>query len=352
MPPAAAIPAAIPRKRSLKRRVLWGMLYVVYLAAIGFAGLKFYAYIVYDVPLTRAAEPDDVWRHYYPELWRSGAIETDAAPHDGKLDVLLLGGSVLQDVAGPLEEALRERYGERVRVYNLCKSAHTTRDSYFKFQRLRGQRFDLVVLYHGINDCRMNCVPPETFRDDYTHCAWYRSLERRLKAGVVILDDVNLLADTGAISLGVPDEKLRRFGREIKTAGPFRRNVEFILRTAREKHTPVLLMSFACYLPADYSEAKFRAGELDYGPGHFKIRTEVWGDPPDVVAGIAAHNAVLRSLARQYDNVLFVDQEAKLPHDGTTFCDVCHLTPRGDRQFAANVLPAIVRRFPPEKHDF
>jgi lysophospholipase L1-like esterase len=341
MPPDDANPKSTTRNSPL-RRVRFAVLYSLYVAGIVFLGWKLYGWFVYDVPLTRPSNADDVWGMYYPELWKSGAVDSDARPDDGRLDVLLLGASVLEQMTEPLERELQQRYGDNVRLYNLSKSAHTTRDSLQKLDRLRDRHFDVIVVYHGINDVRMNCVPKADYRDDYSHCAWYASFEQKLKHGAISVRGVTSDLKS-SIGLGPPDVKDRKYGRDIKTAAAFRANLEAIVSSARERKIPVVLMTFATYLPEDYTEERFRAGQLDYGKGQFQLPTEVWGHPPDVLAAVKVHNAVIRDVAERFDNVRFVDQEKLLPRNGKVFADVCHLTPHGCRLFAKNLARLGVR---------
>jgi lysophospholipase L1-like esterase len=339
MPPEDQNPKTKSRRSPL-RRVRFAVLYSLYVAGVLFLGLKLYGWFVFDVPLTRTSNADDVWRLYYPELWQTGAVDSDAKPGDGRLDVLLLGASVLEQMTEPLERELKQRYGDNVRLYNLSKSAHTTRDSRQKFSRLKDKQFDLIVVYHGINDVRMNCVPRAEYRDDYSHCAWYASFAQKLKYGAISVRGVAADLKT-SIGLGPPDVENRKYGGDVKTAAAFRANLEAIVSSARERKIPVVLMTFATYLPPDYTKERFQAGKLDYGEGRFKLPTEVWGNPRDVLAAVKVHNAVIRDVAAKYDNVRFVDQEKLLPRNGKVFADVCHLTPHGCELFAKNLAAAV-----------
>ena len=55
----------------------------------------------------------------------------------------------------------------------MSQGAHTTLDSYLKHKALHNKTFDVVVIYHGINEVRANNSPPEIFKPDYSHYAWY-----------------------------------------------------------------------------------------------------------------------------------------------------------------------------------
>ena len=78
---------------------------------------------------------------------------------------------------------------------------------------------------------------------------------------------------------------------------------------------------------------------------------ELWGDPAHVQRAVAAHNEVVRALARANPTVGFVDQAALLEGDGRSFNDACHLTLWGSHRFVENLLAVAVdmlrRRDPP-----
>ncbi|GAB4159137.1 MAG: hypothetical protein Tsb009_36400 [Planctomycetaceae bacterium] len=334
-----------PAKSAWKRRLIFWPLYSLYLFVLCWMGLKAYWYFTFDVPITRSVEPDDVWRNYYPELWHTRVIQDHQTADDGDFDVLLLGGSVLEQTAPELERELKRFYGEKLRLYNVSKSAHTTRDSYHKWKRLGEKQFDLVVIYHGINDIRMNCCPDGEFRDDYTHCAWYASFERRIQAKSLMIQGVGLDRSASKIGLGAPDEPLLDAGNTIKTTKAFRSNLNAIIQAANVKHTPVLLMTFASYLPENYSRAAFEAGELDYGKGQHQLAAELWGHPRNVRKTLAAHNAVIRQLARENPQVVFIDQAKQMSQTGRHFSDPCHLTEKGIEAFVANMMPVIKQHF-------
>lgn len=337
-------PRSKPAKRGW-RRVRFAVVYSLYLIVLGWIGLKLFAWFKYDVPLTRSENRDDVWRLYYAELWRSGAIEADGTRDDGRLDVLLLGASVLEQVKDDLSDALKERYGDSVRVYNLAISAHTSRDSMQKYKRLLDRHFDLVIIYHGINDSRMNCVAADLYRDDYSHCGWYATFEQKLKAGLVSVKTVFSKRNEDRIGNGPPDEANLEYSKNVKTGPAFERNLETVLKYAAAKKTPVILMTFATHLPEGYSRKAFEAGELDYGKGRHQLAVEVWGTPRGVSAAVKTHNAAIRRLHQKYPANPFVDMNARIPKNGETFSDICHLTSAGCKRFVAELMPVIAERF-------
>jgi hypothetical protein len=116
---------------------------------------------------------------FYGEL--RGVEDAPVTRDDGRFDVLLLGGSALHPSFGEIETYLGRRLEEAlekpVRVYNLARAAHSSRDSLIKYKKLAAKRFDLVVFYHGINEARLNNAPPDLYRDDYTHSSWYTRVD-------------------------------------------------------------------------------------------------------------------------------------------------------------------------------
>ena len=70
--------------------------------------------------------------------------------------------------------AFQER-GLRVRSVSAGVPAHMTYDSLWKYQYwYEGYDFDLVMIYHGINDARANNYPESVFHEDYTQFPYYR----------------------------------------------------------------------------------------------------------------------------------------------------------------------------------
>ena len=314
------------------------VLYVVYLAVLAWLGVKLLWWILFDVPISQTPNADTVWENYYPELWKSGAIESHPMTDDATLDVLLLGGSVLQQVAQKFESELSAMSASPVRVFSLATSSHTSRDSRNKSWRLRDKPFDWIVFYHGINDVRMNCCSTSEFRQDYSHCAWYDAFSRRLQAGRLTLS--SLAVDhlwSKAIELGPPNPAQLDWGDELKTPPAFRDNVAANQRPGQR----VILATFACYIPENYSRDRLRNHELDYGHGQFELAAELWGKPANVIAGINAHNQQVREVASEYPNTLLVELALEIPHSVENFSDPCHLTDRGCELFVSRLLAAV-----------
>jgi len=298
------------------------------------------------------AAPNRIHHFFYPELKpvEEAAITRD----DGTFDVLVLGGSVLEfgDFGGQLTASLEKKYRSPVRVHSLARAAHTSLDSFYKYRRLHGQRFDLVVFYHGINEARANNCPKELFRDDYSHWGWYRLVADYENGGerlFVLPYTLNFAytkigSKTGLIKFVPkhrPGEEWLVHGATIRTEGTFRANLDRIRVIAAERGDPLLVMTFATHVVDGYTLDRFRAGELDYAGRDMPI--ELWGEPEQVLQAIKVHNRVIREIAARPD-VFLVDQETEMPHGRRYFLDVCHLTEEGLAALVANVVSGI------EKH--
>ena len=353
--PAANSPADRPGDRRLVwlplrggRRALFLGAYCLFCAGLCFAAAALYWKLQTGAPLTQSVS---VWDYHYPELRASELRDLPRERNDGTFDVLLLGGSVLEPAWGDVERELRQRLeqecGDNYRLINLGRSAHTSRDSLLKYGHIEDARFDLVINYDGINDVRMNNCRREIFRDDYSHCSWYRSFDQRLAAGTIslpaaVLQQIETLGES--IGRGPPASDVEAgFGCDIKTPGPFRKNLEAILELAAQRGDTVLLQTFAWHLPADYSRERFERGELDYdlrSDGR-SCAAEMWSKPGCIGPIVEAQNDEVRSLVSKRPEVLLVDQAKLLPGGRENFVDLCHLTAAGSRRFVDNLWPAV-----------
>jgi hypothetical protein len=251
-----------------------------------------------------------------------------------------------------------------VRVVSTGVPAHTSFDSLWKYQYwYDGYDFDLVLLYEGINDARANNYPREVFRADYTQFPYYQRY-------APVFDWIGghpLLSRSFAATLGVSlyhrvrvqlapafqreapynhplDDPWLAEGADVKTTPVFSRNVEEVLRIARERGQRVLLLTYAYYLPDDYTNERFFARTTDYTFMPESVATEVWGRKENVVAAIEAHNEAIRRIAELHPEALFFDMERYIPKDREHWIDVCHWTDLGREAFARGVLEAVAKR--------
>jgi hypothetical protein len=301
---------------------------------------------------------DCVWYVFYPHLHTTGLDAAVISNTDDIYDVLMVGGSTISDsfswVSKHLKKGLEDRLNRPVRVFNLAASCHNTRDSLLKCRFLAQKHFDLVVVYDGINDTRMNNAPPGEFRDDYSHCIWYKHLNNldrhpqlfRSALPFLLLYTKDCVAQACGLAWFVPPRdaspELLEFGRIIRTREPFQNHLREIIARAKSKGERIVLMTFAAYVPANYSLQAYRDGELDYEPDQCTgCPVEIWGKPENVLAALAQHNQAIRELAAENQAVIFVDQETRIPHSATFFKDCCHFTKVGARRFTTNLLQGL-----------
>jgi len=342
------------RRRLVRLAAL--LLWIVLCAVSAELGARAFWSLRYGVPFRR---PDRVLYAFYPGLERIDRKRP--AGGDGFYDVLFLGGSTLDAQWGEVDRALSEElayHGHRnVRIFNLAVPGHTSRDSRLKYEALGRGRFDLVVIYDGFNDIRTNNAPPELFREDYGHYSWYETVNalaryhrRFTRLALPYTLKFLALGAHQALNKGrhVPTEEPRpdwvRYGRDPRSVVSFEKNLTAILDLAARRGDRVLLMTFATYVPQDYSADAFKAKRLDYGLHLSPI--ELWGRPEDVLSTLARHNAVVRSLADRHPGALFVDQARLMDGSARYFNDPCHLTVEGSVRFAENLLPLVLPTFP------
>ena len=304
--------------------------------------------------------PSDLIYKYYPTL-----KEVEESQYEsGSYDILILGASVIAKgwtnggIQTVLAKKLADQGARHVRIYNLATPAHTTLDSYYKYKHLINRKFDLVVIYDSINDTRANNCPLKIYRDDYSHYAWYEELNlldqhkeikylvfpyEFHKLAIRIWKSINHIE---YVPKTFPKKEWIQYGVDIKTKVSFKNNLEKIIELAGQKGEKILLMTFAYYVPKDYSYEKFKSCQLDYTFLEWSAPIEEWGAPANVVKGIDAHNEVIKELAREHKDVLLVDQASLMPHSGTYFRDICHLTPAGFDQFVDNFYKVVLKNIP------
>lgn len=323
------------------------MSYAVFIILSAEISSRAYLAIEKGVPFFK---PGKILYKYYPSLEKIGREEI--VKGDACYDLLFLGGSVLTnewgDIEGLFREGLEKKLKRKVRIHNLAQAAHTSLDSYYKYRHLTKKNFDLVLLYHGINDVRANNSPGSIFRPDYSHYAWYediKTIEAHKEidlltspyvAHYIIMLAARRLHPERYLPLEMPWIRWVEHGIEIKTEEPFRRNLRNILEIAGRKKEKVVLMTFAYHIPENYSMRRLMEKTLDYGTHARPI--EIWGRPENVAKGIEAHNKVIRDLAAYYRDAAFADQDNLIPKDGRHFNDICHLSEEGSREFVDNLL--------------
>ncbi|OJV13436.1 MAG: hypothetical protein BGO21_16125 [Dyadobacter sp. 50-39] len=276
-----------------------------------------------------------------------------------KTRILILGGSVVSpgysDLHIRLDTILTRKFGNTkdFEVINVAAPAHTSLDNLLKYSLLEQERFDLLIYYEGINDTRVNNIPPSSFKDDYSHVKWYSDIHQLLRHPEIDITVIPYLLDkafsaiydrlSGEIYLepiGV-DPRFAKFGHQLRTKASYHKNLESIAALAKARGDKLMLVSYASYFPPD----PLSGNESDnryYTHCMFATPVTMWGKPANVKAGIAQHNQEIRKVATQYGTA-FLDLEKRMPKDSSLFCDVCHISEPGARRFAEEIAAFIIR---------
>ncbi|MCE5228190.1 GDSL-type esterase/lipase family protein [bacterium] len=340
-----------PPRTFRRRRWFWGV-YILFILLLFETGARFY-WCSYGW-LNFYNVPSRLMWVFYPEF--RNVIRNDVLNYDADYKILLLGGSSVLPPWGAIEQVLRERLtnatGRPVRIDNLGGEGHTTRDSLIKYRHLNRHRYDLVIVYDGINDCRTNNVPAGIFKSDYSHYAWYYLVNREDRVGGRQWSAIPFtisymwarMFSGHFLPVEMPSAEMLRYGEEIKSRGPFKENLREILDIAGRRGEPVMLMTFATWMPENYSHELFTRKMLDYTL--HSVATQLWGSPPFVAKGVAEHNGAIRELAGEMKGrpeVLFVDQANLIPGEGKYYNDICHFTVAGSEKWVENAMPPILK---------
>jgi GDSL-like Lipase/Acylhydrolase family len=282
-----------------------------------------------------------LWNVYFPEFDKSGIEQVSSADSEGAYKVLVLGPSVwypgYSDLGARLEKDLQKELARPVRLYNLAYPGRTSRDALLLYRRLAAYHFDLVVVYHGINDQALNNCAREVYQANYCHRPRFeeiRLLERHPEHPWLVFPYILECLGSSLVRSLVPCHLVDdvNLGTELKTPPSFRANLEEILSIARRRGERVLLLSFAYYIPANYTEAAFQAKSLDYDS--HKSPVNWWGTTESVALAVDAHNAVVEDLARCHSEALFTDMRRLMPDGKLYYDDCCHLSAGGCARFA------------------
>lgn len=295
---------------------------------------------------------------FYPELIPVFSQQPDQEKNVKK--VLILGGSVVSTNWSQLEKRLDTMLlpyvpkGTEVRVMNAAAPANSSLDNLIKYKALAGYHFDLILFYEAINETRFNNIPPNLFRNDYTHVKWYQSVYLILKHPelryTVLPYTLHFIYDKvrdyyirpPLLNMnGVPSEFIR-YGNHIKTSTPYRNNIQELINTIKLRNERILLMSYASYFPEGIKLVGEKSEETFFGDCTYRTSINLWGDADNVRKGILTHNEQMMDLVA-HNKVDFLDMASLMPVHKQYFCDVCHLSPgQGAQQFATIVKDYII----------
>lgn len=328
----------------IKKKIFFTAIYIVFVLLI----LEVWArgYYVAKRHLGFFITANDMVYNWYPELRKV----KDYRYEPGQLNMLLLGGSVLTNKWGNVEESLKEAsrriLGKEANILNLAESAQGTPDGFYKYTWITGKRFDDVLVYYGINEARANNIPSRLFRKDYSHYAWYEEIHFYFRHPFLRKTPFVLPYFAKHLAVQLKKEVLFRkryapenspraewlkYGGDIKTKQSFRENLLRIINAAKERNDELIIPTFAFY--------KIKPQDDATGGPDMKF-TEIWGDYANVAAGIEAHDDVVRELAGS-GGFKFIDIQKAMDNEKAYFIDICHFTEKGSALYAKSVISAI-----------
>lgn len=265
---------------------------------------------------------------------------SDLSREKGVVRVLTLGGSTMFNRR--MTERMIATWTDALPTTPLVVGAalrtHTTRASVIKYDYLfSNYQFDYVLIYHGINDLWANNVPPERFRQDYSHQnAWGRRS---------LLLDHSVIARRIYNSLQTPQGPfpIRSNEAAFMADKAFEANLRALIAEIRSNAGIPVLMTFAWFIPEQYSLEKFTAGELPYNnPTRYDYcPVELWGDVAYVEEGLHRLNAIILSLAAELE-VGLIDQAQQLGDISENFGDPVHFSELGTERFIANITDYLL----------
>jgi len=298
-------------------------------------------------------QPKEIVLHYYPMLKK--LAEKRKSVSADTYNILVLSCSTLHPEWGKFEQLIQsELPGSKAQprtaqpvnyeVYVASGIGFSSLDNLNCYELLSHLDFDLVVFYGGINDARMNNCPKDVFKQDYSHLAWsnetncvMRHPEANFCTFPLFVDFVfQKIKQRVCEARFVPIHYLLasdwwRYGHEQKSLSVFNNNIAQIQEKCAQRNTKLLLLSYAFYLPSDYSLGKFKSQELDYDFQHNSRETEIWGKPQHVADFLTATNASLSN--HDETNCVFYDMNDSLRGNPKFFADICHFSPAGLAQF-------------------
>lgn len=265
----------------------------------------------------------------------------DVSKPPGTIRILTLGGSAMfnRRMAERLRDRLKTATGRRLEVVGGALRAHTTMSSVLKYKVLRKYAFDIVLIYHGINDLWANHVALDEFREDYSHLGpWYKR-NVWLDQCVVCRLVYNKWIYPGPTPHS--GENRSRFASEHT----FKRNLMVLIQSIRWDDSIPILMTFAWNIPKDYTYDSFQKHSVGYNnrENYDRWPVELWGSPQYVSEGLVRHNRIVRQLA-DIENVLLIDQEERMGKDLRWYGDVCHFSEEGTAKFVENITEFITEK--------
>lgn len=292
-----------------------------------------------------------IWEKNFPHFAQVYEQTRPENSTPGTCEALVLGPSVWAASCGDLKErferGLSEKLGRPVRVSNLSVPGHTSRDALLQYRRLADRKFDLVLVYHGINDVFLNNIPEPLYREDYSHASRYRHIDALAEHPehpyFVLPYTVRYLVCRWQEQLRLRRQPGRDFlaeGETVRTGPAFERHLRELIDLARERGESVVLVTTPIYIPANYTDEAFEAKTLDYVRYLSILRT--WGTTTSVPRAIGIHNDVVRKVALENSpHVALADVATTMPAEGRFFDDCCHFSTAGCERFTELLMGAV-----------
>lgn len=293
--------------------------------------------------------PQSLIKKYYPESFNH--IYRNNEQNDDSINILFLGGSAINKdwshIEKILKDTLSQKYPFEFNITNCAVPAHTSLDSRIKFDLLKNQNFDIILLYHGINELRFNNCPDTIFDKDYRHVEFYantKGLTGKMSNYTILPHVINSIklrikqsfGFNQWLSIGAPrHKKWIKHGDSIKTKSSFYQNYKYIINNSKQRGIDVIIPTFAFYVPQNYSIEKFKNKDLDYC--NYKSPIEMWGAKENVIKGIKTHNKLIcDNFKFKYAHI--IDMDSLIGKNKKNFDDICHFTKDGSKEFVSIII--------------
>lgn len=277
-------------------------------------------------------------------------------------NVLVLGGSAVSNalpakIGEQLQDSLSKTY-ENVTVVDIGMPARTSKDNLVCLQLAKPEKIALVnevYYYESLNDSRYNCIPAESFKEDYSHAHWYQELALMQKHTEMNITIIPFVADlfmqrlkerTGSVEM-LNDEldvkpEFMDFGAKILTSKTFEKNVSEILALFDLNKTKVYLLGYHVFVPEPMMKKEnlgFWNEEKYFNAQGPRTTSGAWGYPWNAVKALEVHNGILQNLATEDKKLTYHDMKGTLSAvEKETFFDMCHFTQEGGSAFVSDLM--------------
>jgi len=307
----------------------------------------------------------NLFEFFYPEF-------INVTPTNNRsINILCLGGSVLGattinnfNFGKKLEDKLNSLESNKsnrsfYNVTNISTSSRTSLDSKYKYEYLinKGQRYDITIFYHGINELRFNNCPDNVWKDDYSHYQFYRDLNIILGFNGFLLQITRIPffikhlvneyycnydnPDYGPKDKSMPKPEWLKFGSSIKTSRIFKENLQTIYSLCKSSSSNLIIPIFLSCFPEKYTSKDFLENKYPYQRDGLGFPVDLWGDFKNVEKGLFEHNNVIFSLKKQND-LHILNLTEKMNNHFNFFTDVCHFSKLGYEIFIENISQEII----------